>query len=669
MEKIRKRILFSLSGFAIGMLTIFSINIYYTLDSEYQRTLNEWRSWNQDIALQAPNSWWEWEPVRKKWIPFDINSSPISISKIHNLNLRIQLHPEGNENSNPLVKEYIYLTGIYGSFKILQGDLTIYNYGWEESHHKSNKFYGYPWHIISIPQGINNIEINIQSENKLIGPFGKSYIGSLASIFWYIFLESWDRLILGLFFLLLGSFSLLFVFDRTIRTSFVIFGLFCITIGIYTISRSPIRLFYYDNHAIWTWLNLVSVYAIPGVLFLFFHRFFSNGRFHVLYYTSLIHFAFLIYSVALSTMGVTLFLTTLPYYQFLVFVSGSISFLYIFYVTFRQRRTNQFIIIIGFIIFLVFSLQESLSAMGLTAFKYTNVYWGMLVLILSMAFVLVRKFTEMNDQLESSNKSLKRLFQIQEELESAKKVQLSLFPQVFPRSKHWDITGHYTPMDKVGGDFFDILNKDDKSIGIFLSDVSGHGLSTALLASMVKVAFTQQLDIWNQPAAVLTDLNRILVGKCGKQFITACYLYLDWENMTYKFSHAAHPSIIHYSQKSGVLHHRRTRGRMIGVWEHLIYKEEEYEFDEGDIFLVYSDGILEVGNSQDEFPNEEYLDIILKSKEESNASESQERDLKAIENRIMSYIEEWRGSKYFEDDVSFVLIQAKITGENKTLSE
>lgn len=660
----RKSFIFLFLFFITISLTVFFFHsIAFHTSPTYEKSRNDWNQWKSHIDIQSSSEWEEFSPESKKWIPFDPNLTPRHIYEPTHLQLKMNLKKEPNEF------QYMFFSGIYGSFQVVKPlpenamkseQDVLYSFGMKDSRNPDFGFFGYPWHIIPIPPGLSSVILDIYSNKKMIGPFGKNYYGSLSSIFWIIFTESWERIILGVFFIFLGVFTTLFIFDRTVRTSFLIFGLFCILIGIYTITRSPGRLFYFDNHISWTWLNLFSVYSIPSSLFLFLGRFFFIRKYPILTLIAILHGIFLAVSLIVSLNGIDSFLATLPFFQYMIAVTGPIGLLFILGVAITQRITNQWIILIGFVIFFLFSAHESLAIMGLINFSFTNIYWGMLVLILSMAFVLVRRFTNLNHQLIESNKNLNRLLVIQEELESAKNIQLSLIPQVYPKSPNWDVLGHYTPMDKVGGDFYDIFSKGKHELGIFLSDVSGHGLSTALLSSMVKVAFSQQIQKMAEPAKLLSDLNQILTGKCGKEFITACYIYFNWQTMKYRFSHAGHHAIIHYSQSNREFFYRRTKGRILGVWEGIDFQEEEYSFQKGDLFFIYSDGILEVGNERDEFPNEIYLEEIIQSSwHEWKSYQANSTSLpKLIESGILSYIQNWRGIQGFEDDISFVIVQA-----------
>src|SRR3974390_3737919 len=102
---------------------------------------------------------------------------------------------------------------------------------------------------------------------------------------------------------------------------------------------------------------------------------------------------------------------------------------------------------------------------------------------------------------------------LNEELEMARQIQLSILPHSVPQLPGLDIAARYPPMTSVAGDFYDFIQIDDQHIGILIADVSGHGLPSALIASMIQVALAGQAPNAAEPAKVLTGLNRALCGK------------------------------------------------------------------------------------------------------------------------------------------------------------
>src|SRR6267378_4013395 len=99
------------------------------------------------------------------------------------------------------------------------------------------------------------------------------------------------------------------------------------------------------------------------------------------------------------------------------------------------------------------------------------------------------------------------------ELEMARQIQLSILPHSLPQLPGLDIAARFLPMTSVAGDFYDFIQIDNTHLGMLMADVSGHGLPSALIASMLQVALTAQVGHSSEPAKVLRGLNRALCGK------------------------------------------------------------------------------------------------------------------------------------------------------------
>ena len=105
-----------------------------------------------------------------------------------------------------------------------------------------------------------------------------------------------------------------------------------------------------------------------------------------------------------------------------------------------------------------------------------------------------------------------RLLALNNELEMARQIQLSILPHFLPKLPGLDIAARFLPMTSVAGDFYDFIQIDDTHLGMLIADVSGHGLPSALIASMLQVALTAQVGHASEPAKVLFGLNRALCG-------------------------------------------------------------------------------------------------------------------------------------------------------------
>lgn len=106
-----------------------------------------------------------------------------------------------------------------------------------------------------------------------------------------------------------------------------------------------------------------------------------------------------------------------------------------------------------------------------------------------------------------------QLNEIQNELEVAGRIQLSILPAEFPNSTDFRVAARYVPMTSVAGDFYDYIVADDHQAGLLIADVSGHGVPAALIASMVKLAAASQRALAADPSRFLSGMKRKLFVK------------------------------------------------------------------------------------------------------------------------------------------------------------
>jgi sigma-B regulation protein RsbU (phosphoserine phosphatase) len=161
------------------------------------------------------------------------------------------------------------------------------------------------------------------------------------------------------------------------------------------------------------------------------------------------------------------------------------------------------------------------------------------------------------------------------------------------------MAARYLAMTAVAGDFYDFLLPGENRIGILIADVSGHGVPAALIASMVKVAISAQLHCADDPAQVLSGMNRVLCGKMQGQFVSAAYLYLDTENWRLRYAAAGHPPLLRC--EGDAIESITENGMPLGLFAHAPYAATERKLTPGSRFLLYTDGLMEAADATDEF--------------------------------------------------------------------
>ena len=245
-----------------------------------------------------------------------------------------------------------------------------------------------------------------------------------------------------------------------------------------------------------------------------------------------------------------------------------------------------------------------------------------------------------------------QLLTIQKELETARKIQISILPFSVPQLAGLDIAARYIPMTAVAGDFYDFIVVDEKHLGILVADVSGHGMPAALIASMLKIALAAEMANAADPAQVLSGLNQTLCGKFQHHFITAAYLFVDMLKGTLTYAGAGHPPLLLWSQSSEGVRDVVENGLFLGKFPWATYTSRELPLNAGDWCLLYTDGIPETANpAAVEFGTDRFRHVL-----ETDESTSADQ----FADRLLEELSRWstRGpTEELADDLTIVAIR------------
>jgi sigma-B regulation protein RsbU (phosphoserine phosphatase) len=240
-----------------------------------------------------------------------------------------------------------------------------------------------------------------------------------------------------------------------------------------------------------------------------------------------------------------------------------------------------------------------------------------------------------------------RLAVIDRELSLAREIQSSILPQTMPRIPGLSAFARYRPMRAVAGDFYDFLGMDEERLGVLVADVSGHGVPAALIASMVKVALAAQSDRSDRPAAVLTGMNQSLCGHLAGKYVTAAYVFIDTRSGVIRYSAAGHPPMLRLTGRSRDACTVEENGLPLGVLKDAEYEEMELQLQESDRLLLYTDGLIEAGNSDGDYFGLDRLTAAL--------ARGAALPLETAADDIVRTIDAWSGQPQ-EDDSTIVLI-------------
>lgn len=245
----------------------------------------------------------------------------------------------------------------------------------------------------------------------------------------------------------------------------------------------------------------------------------------------------------------------------------------------------------------------------------------------------------------------RQLLDLNNELEMAREIQLSILPHEIPKIKGLEIAARYIPMSSVAGDFYDFVLVDEKHVGILVADVSGHGLPAALIASMLQVSLAAQSHHASDPTQVLAGLNRSLCGKFKHHFVTAAYVFVDMEKNILRYAGAGHPPLLLWRTSSQSASEVLENGMLLGLFLEASYSFVEVPLEPGDKAILYTDGVLETRSPSEQ----EYGADLLKGFMESNHALKAETFANSLLDELTGWSERSNGDGQ-EDDVTLLVI-------------
>jgi hypothetical protein len=179
------------------------------------------------------------------------------------------------------------------------------------------------------------------------------------------------------------------------------------------------------------------------------------------------------------------------------------------------------------------------------------------------------------------------------ELETARRIQSSILPELPPRLNGVDLAHAYLPASEVGGDFYDVLALEDGRIALAVGDVAGHGVSSGLVMSMARSALAVQVTFDPEVAAVFRTLNRTVFQSARKRLLaTLCYALLDPARRELVYASAGH--LFPYRiEPSGRVESLESIAYPLGVRETIEVDPRLARLGAGDVLFLFSDGIVE----------------------------------------------------------------------------
>lgn len=226
-----------------------------------------------------------------------------------------------------------------------------------------------------------------------------------------------------------------------------------------------------------------------------------------------------------------------------------------------------------------------------------------LVLTKKILFEQYKKLEEQQINLENKNALLietrkildKKHQALMEEISIAQEVQRGILPEKLPHFRGIKFHVSYDPISQVGGDFYDVLDLGNDKVGIFIGDVSGHGLPAAFVGAMIKMALVNHAYNHTSPKVVLENINQNLIMNLHSgHYLTAFYGVLDLRTYQFLYCKASHPHPILVRKDEEKAIKLEAHGLFLGLLENPKYEEKSIQLKLGDRLYLFTDGYFEI---------------------------------------------------------------------------
>lgn len=255
---------------------------------------------------------------------------------------------------------------------------------------------------------------------------------------------------------------------------------------------------------------------------------------------------------------------------------------------------------------------------------------------------LYEEVQEKNEKITGLNQRMNK------DLQFARRVQEGLLPPREYEAAGVEIRSAYVPSETLSGDFYDYYASDDRAAIVFMADVSGHGLPSAILVSLLKTFLHSELDGRLPLETFLQRLNEFMhETSLPSQFATAVVFRLRDHRL--EFASAAHPPFVHLSATSGKATIHELPGHLLGAMPGVEFDAGAFEVGSGDLLFACTDGMTDRRTSSGEFYTVERVAGLL----ERHAGEPLEQVFRALRDDSAGF----QATDEFKDDIAFTLVR------------
>ncbi len=284
-----------------------------------------------------------------------------------------------------------------------------------------------------------------------------------------------------------------------------------------------------------------------------------------------------------------------------------------------------------------------------TFFELLNIIAG----VTTKEIVNLRNALRLQQEMDSSKR-------IRQDLAKASEIQRQLLPPHSIEFYDYDIFGYCQPSEGVSGDYFDYIIREDiedDTLGIVISDAASKGLPAAIQSLFVSGAIKMGLSYATRISDNFNKLNTLIFDTfVYERFVTLFYCELTLsQNRLVLYVNAGHPGPIHYRPTTDTVKTLDPTGGILGILRHQKFGLENVRMQKGDIMVLYTDGITEAMNDDDELFGEERLIEIIRKNHKKTAKE--------INLLILEAVQKFYSESKYTDDRTIVVIKRKTDDE------
>jgi len=269
-------------------------------------------------------------------------------------------------------------------------------------------------------------------------------------------------------------------------------------------------------------------------------------------------------------------------------------------------------------------------------------------------------FNEIMRNLRITQGQLTDQTRLRRELQLAQEIQNALLPKEVPKLEGFEIDAAYRAALEVGGDYYDFFEVDENSIGIVVADVSGKGIGSSMVMTMIRTSMRLEARGNKRASFVLEKINEVAMGDIKKgMYVTMFYLILDSKKRSVNFSSAGHNPMVLYRDDTKSVSFLNPGGIAVGIdlgdpeeFNKRIVSEK-LKLKKGDLLFVYTDGITEAMNEKREQFGETRLNEFIKKYHHLPASEFKVK----LNDEISSFTKGYPQT----DDITFVVLKLEMS--------